>query len=130
MTSRTKLRMICIYLGALLVVPALLFGLSAIALQAVQGPRSNDEPKRTLLAERIETAREIRRALDAPIPPAEPLQPITQKPVHAVGSRVVDQRPRQSSKPKLSSRALEAFAMDRGFAPREAYPSFDRHAIR
>lgn len=130
MTSPAKLRMICIYLGALVVMPALLFGLSAIALQALLGPHANEEPKRTLLAERIETAREIRRALDTPIPPAEPLQPITQKPVHAVGSRVVDRPPSQASKPKLSGKALEAFAMDRDFAPREAYPVFDRHAIR
>jgi hypothetical protein len=35
---------------------------------------------KTLLDERIETARQIRRALATPVPPPEPLEPITAKP--------------------------------------------------
>jgi hypothetical protein len=59
---------------------------------------------KTLLEERIETARQIRRAIETPIPPPEPLPPITAKPARAQNTKPVASTDASSSKAPRSSR--------------------------
>jgi hypothetical protein len=137
MTFKTVHCPFYIYISAVTLLIAVLFGVSAVALHTWQSPTLSSGRQRTLLAERVESAHEIRRRLATPLAAPEPLQPITQRPAHAA-SRTVDQRSNQTpqanqaqrSKPKLPRKALEAFAMDRDFSSRAAYPVVDRHAIR
>jgi hypothetical protein len=65
---------------------------------------------KTKLDERIETAREIRRALATPIPPPEPLQPITAKPLRAPKAKAVEDD--ESKTPALSRSARDAMARE------------------
>jgi hypothetical protein len=137
MTFKTVHCQFYIYVGAVTLLIALSFGVSAAALHILQSPTLSSDGQRTLLAERVESAREIRRRLATPLAAPEPLKPITQWPAHAA-SRTVDQRSNQTqrlnqaqrSKPKLPRKALDAFAMDRDFSSQAAYPVVDRHAIR
>ena len=133
MTFKTVPRPFYIYFCALTLLGALSLGLSAAALQSLQSPTLSNGPPKTLLEERVQSAREIRRRLATPLAAPEPLQPITQRSAQAVGSRMVDQRSNQAqrSKPKLPRKALEAVAMNRDFSQSVvAHPVFDRHAIR
>lgn len=137
MTFKTAHCPFYIYMGAVTLLIAVLFGVSAAALHILQSPTLSSGRQRTLLAERVESAREIRRRLATPLAAPEPLQPITQRPTHAA-SRTVDQwsnqtpRSNQAQRPKLRlpRKALEAFAMDRDVSSQAAYPVVDRHTIR
>lgn len=66
-----------------------------------------DKAAKTLLDERIETARQIRRALATPIPPPERLPPITAKPAHPPKAH---QGGDDAPEPRLSRRARDAMA--------------------
>jgi hypothetical protein len=72
---------------------------------------------KTKLDERIETAREIRKALATPIPPPEPLPPITAKPLRVPNAKAVDGD--ASKTPALSRSARDAMAREqrRSFSP-------------
>jgi len=74
--------------------------------------RGDAEPgsSKTLLAERIETARQIREALARPIPPPEPLGPIKAKPAREL-AKAPDNR-NTASVPKLSRSARDAMAQE------------------
>ena len=51
----------------------------------------------TKLDERIETARQIRRALATPVPPPDPLPPITAKPARAAKAKPAEDSQTQKS---------------------------------
>jgi hypothetical protein len=72
---------------------------------------------KTKLDERIETAREIRKALATPIPPPEPLQPITAKPLRVPNAKAAQDD--ESRTPALSRSARDAMAREqrRSFSP-------------
>jgi hypothetical protein len=65
---------------------------------------------KTKLDERIETARQIRKSLATPIPPPEPLQPITAKPLRSSSAKPVDGD--ESMTPALSRSARDAMARE------------------
>jgi hypothetical protein len=110
-------------------------------VQAALGPAYVPLPTR--LDEMIASAREVRKALDAPMPPPEPLSPITVKPVRAADSAMVTNvrnrktvatmRNRNKNVANrmrsLSSEARNAFAADPQLAPRagEDAVTYDRH---
>src|SRR5215218_8060458 len=72
---------------ALLLIYAGLFGILALIIgygftkvtMASEEATRRAQQEKTLLNERIESAREIRRALARPVPPPDPLPPITAK---------------------------------------------------
>ena len=73
--------------NSLLLIVGYFVGSALVVVMAIGLARALvDDPAgreaKTLLDERIETARQIRRALATPIPPPEPLEPITAKPAH------------------------------------------------
>jgi hypothetical protein len=62
---------------------------------------------KTLLDERIETARQIRRALETPVPPPEPLPAITAKPARVQKTKPGAATDASSSKAPQSARDLK-----------------------
>src|SRR4051794_12540607 len=54
------------------------YGFTKVTMASEEAARRSEQEK-TLLNERIESAREIKRALARPVPPPEPLPPITAK---------------------------------------------------
>lgn len=86
---------------------------------AVQSPR-----EKTVLDERIATAREIKNALRRPIPGPEPLSPITAKLAHPPSSKLASV---PQKKIKLPQAARNAMAMEQGGAfPAASYSVSDR----
>ena len=80
--------------------------------------RAPDREK-TVLDQRIESAREVRRALAKRIPPPAPLPPITAKlerPVQTAAAK----------NPRISTEARDAFASMN--TPSYSYNAYDRHA--
>jgi hypothetical protein len=69
---------------------------------------------KTLLDERIETARQIRRAIETPIPPPEPLPPITAKPARAQNTRPAASTDASSSKAPSGRHSISAEQAGRG----------------
>ena len=89
------------------------------------GFTAKPDRSKTLLDMRIESAREIRRALATPIPGPEPLGPIRAKPAYAMGGPTkIASTPRL----RLSREAREAFAAE--FGPSQAVPSYDSKAAQ
>ena len=62
-------------------------------VKAATGLSQQVQRDQTYLDLRVQSSREIRQALATPLPPLEPLPPITARPAHAVGSRVVVSQP-------------------------------------
>jgi hypothetical protein len=84
-----------------------------------QSPR-----EKTILDERIATAREVKEALRRPIPRPEPLGPITARVANPQGSKIVSA---PEKKIKLPRAALNAMAMDQGDVRSSAsYSTVDR----
>ena len=80
--------------------------------------------EKTILDERIATAREIKEALRRPIPRPEPLGPITAKLANPQSSKMASA---PNKKIKLPQAALDAMAMDqRGKRPSVSYSVVDR----
>jgi hypothetical protein len=73
---------------------------------------------KTKLDERIETARQIRKSLATPIPPPEPLQPITAKPLRAQHTKAKGDD--EAKTPTLSRGARDSMAREQR---RSSYPS-------
>ena len=106
-------------------------GLATIVLiwlvSGVAGLVTEPDRLKTVLDTRIETAREIQRALATPIPPPEPLGPIQAKPAFTLGgAKKLAATPRL----RLPAQARDAFAS--GLAPsyedRSApVRAYDRH---
>ena len=139
--SVTVIRNLSLYLITVgLILGGLIISLPIIIFHSLQAIGS-EQIERTRLEEIVDTAREIRQALARPIPQPPPLEPITQKPAHAVGSRMVEhqspQKPkvyvrgRRTPTDALPSAAMDSFAMEqRSTSPQESYPTVDRHAVR
>lgn len=72
--------------------------------------------EKTVLDQRIATARQIKAALHKPVAKPEPLTPITAKRTNGPSAKLVGEtyrRPKLSrERPKLSREALDAMAMD------------------
>jgi hypothetical protein len=84
--------------------------IAAVAVGTVMILRDGDEGSATtLLANRIESARQIRQALARPIPPPEPLGPITAKLAHP---RIQSADEAETKVPKLSRGARDAMARE------------------
>jgi hypothetical protein len=102
------------------------FGAATIVVIAVGLARALvDDPDgkvaKTKLDERIETARQIRKALATPIPPPEPLQPITAKPLRAQKAKPGEGDEFRTS--TLSRSARDAMAREQRRSSSASYPS-------
>lgn len=99
---------------------ALLSGLWFCATTLVASPSEQvySKPARTLLDERIATMREIRAALARPIPPPEPLAPITARPANPGPKAFVRSSFDKPEKRKLSREARNALAMEAAGEPK------------
>ena len=106
-------------------------GLAVVGLvwlvSGAEGLTTQPDRAKTVLDMRIETAREIRRALATPIPPPEPLGPIQSKAASSLGgAKKVAAGPRL----RLPPEARDAFAsgLSPSYEDRSApVRSFDRH---
>ena len=89
------------------------YGLTKVTMASDEAARRAEREK-TVLKERLESAREIRRALARPVPPPDPLPPITAKPANPpdqpnlAASGVSKEKPR---KLKIPATARNAMAM-------------------
>ncbi|MBX9823675.1 MAG: hypothetical protein K2Y27_01650 [Xanthobacteraceae bacterium] len=97
---------VVVILGAFL--GAALLAMVAVGLARALVDDPAGKAAKTKLDERIETARQIRRALATPIPPPEPLQPITAKPLRVQNIEPAD----ESKAPALSRRARDSMARE------------------
>ena len=99
------------------------YAYSSVTFGAQEGAAQSRREK-TVLDERIATAREIKEALRRPIPRPEPLGPITAKLANPQGSKMASS---PGKKIKLSQAALDAMAMDQsGARPLVSYSAVDR----
>jgi hypothetical protein len=91
--------LLLIYAGVLGVLALVVgYGFTKVTVASEEAARRSEQEK-TVLAERIESAREIRRALARPVPPPDPLPPITAKPANSPVAAEL----RNSGKPKLAA---------------------------
>jgi len=89
-----------------------------------EGWETQSRREKTVLDERIATAREIKEALRRPLPRPEPLGPITAKLANPQGSKMASA---PEKKIKLPQTALDAMAMDQsGARASVSYPAIDR----
>jgi hypothetical protein len=121
--------LLALYVGVLgTVALGAAYGFSNMTLEdAGNGARSQRE--KTILDQRIASAREIKHALRKPIPRPEPLTPITAKPARALSAvAVAPEKPRYRS---LSKEARDAFASGGDFsvASQPAPGRRDRHDV-
>lgn len=127
MPSRGLLSNIAIYMLAAfapIVVAALVLTWLA---SGAEGLSSASERGKTILDLRVESVRDIRRALATPVPPPEPLGPIRTKAANALGGpkKIAAERGR----PRLGSGARDAFASgDMGSYSTGPAAPYDRHS--
>jgi hypothetical protein len=116
-----------IFAGALAVTVGI--GMVSYGLLAASA-RTESRREKTVLDERIATAREIREILSRPQPPIEPLPPITAKLANPVPTKVVGMDTKQTPR-RLPKEAMDAFAMGDGYAgpSRGSYQKYDRGGI-
>ena len=131
--ARSYLRNLVVYVCALVVlVGGSFLGFASVfyAIDAIDDRPENREPTR--LDINVQTAREIRRALDTAIPQPPSLGPITASrasPIDSSNAAVM-----KPEKRKDSTKGLDAMAMSSstGFSGSKdsgaAYPAYDRHA--
>ena len=101
-------------IGAYVVVLLVASGVGYVLVRttvATASARAESKHEKTVLDERIATAREIRAILSKPQPPIEPLPPITAKVANLHPTKVVgmDSKHRPI---RLPNEASDAFAMD------------------
>jgi hypothetical protein len=137
MSAGRKISAAVVMYGAAIV--ALVFcagiGLMIIA-SASLAPSQKAEAEKTILDQRIESAREVRAALAMGVPKPEPLAPITAKLARDMKSVQTDMKSVQTAAtikpPKLSAQARNAFASaNKDFSAStnsRSYVSFDRHS--
>jgi hypothetical protein len=128
MNDRGIPSLLAIYFGIIgtLVVGAGL-GLTKI-VDASAGMAHHSEREKSLLDERLATARSIKQVLAKPVPRPEPLAPITAKPEHAASKTAAALKP---ARPKLSAEARDAMASTDVLAQTQSRPTdnYDRHAV-
>jgi hypothetical protein len=94
----------------------------ALMVQASAGLPQQAEREKTLLDLRVESSREIRQALAKPIPPPEPLPPLTARAAQALGGALAAKPQR-----KLGKEARDAFASSEWSAQSHSTVTHDRH---
>jgi hypothetical protein len=107
-------------------------GLMIVASASI-APSQKAESEKTILEQRIESAREVRAALAKGVAKPEPLPPITAKLAKDMRSvQTVTAATVKPERPKLSAQARNAFASATSdlsaSANSRSYSSFDRHA--
>jgi len=128
MNDRGIPSLLAIYFGIIgILVAGAGLGLTKI-VDASTGMARHSEREKSLLDERLATARSIKQVLAKPVPRPEPLAPITAKPEHAV-SKVATAPP--PARPKLSAEARDAMASVDFSAQSQARSAnnYDRHAV-
>ena len=129
MNDRGIPSLLAIYFGVIgTLVAGAGLGLTKI-VDASAGMAHHSEREKSLLDERLATARSIKQVLAKPVPRPEPLAPITAKPEHAASK--VAAAPRPAPRPKLSAEARGAMAstdVSAQFRPGPAN-NYDRHAV-
>jgi hypothetical protein len=132
MHARSSSTVVLVYVGTVAAaLGTIAFGLSTI-LTASVGESQAGATDRTLLQAQVESSREIRRALEAPIA-IQPLPPITAHVAREVASDSARKRPALA----LSPQALNSMAMAQTAAPaaepeaspQPRYQAGDRMAI-
>ena len=131
MQSRSMPSLLLIYAGVL-GAAALVMGLGLTTVMKTSlGVFPAEAQEKTSLQLQIESSREIRRALAAPVV-ITPLPKITARPAHEPSAVVAEAKEsRKSARPRLSPEAMNAMAMEQGGAqqqPQANYPIPDRHA--
>jgi hypothetical protein len=106
------------YIAVLLVACGVGYALIRTSV-ATADAQAESKREKTVLDERIATAREIRDILSKPQPPIEPLPPITAKLANPAPPKVVGLDSKRKTI-RLPKEARDAFAMD---APRFSRPS-------
>ena len=104
-------------------------GLMFVASASI-APSQKTESEKTILEQRIESAREVRAALAKGVAKPEPLAPITAKLARDMKAMQTAATVKPE-RPKLSAQARNAFASSDFSAAQPAsrsYSSFDRHA--
>ena len=100
---------------------------TAALLSGTGAVSTSEEREKTLLDERMNSARLIRQALAKPLPAIEPLPPITAR---RTGPEPSKMAAREKTKLKLSAAARDAMAMSAESPSRSSasYAMVDRHA--
>lgn len=124
MRGRSELTIVLMYVGIIAAAAGgIAFSLQMV-VQASAGLSQITERDKTLLDLRIESAREIRQALNTPIRRPEPLPPITARVANAEAAKA----PR-SGRVALTQEARDALASsDWSPSPSHSYPVVDRLA--
>jgi hypothetical protein len=131
--SRGYFSIFFLYVGVIVIALAgIAIGLTAIVKTATRLTQQVQRDQ-TLLDLRIQSSREIRQALGKPLPPLQPLPPITARLAHTVGSRVVVSQPVLRKMTQEASDVL-ASGSDRPSSSwgtqSSAYAEIDRHAYQ
>ena len=128
MNDRGIPSLLAIYFGIIgILVAGAGLGLTKI-VDASTGMARHSEREKSLLDERLATARNIKQMLAKPVPRPEPLAPITAKPEHAASKVAATPTPARS---KLSAEARDAMASTDVSAQVRSGPAnnYDRHAV-
>jgi hypothetical protein len=127
LTARSLLLTVPLYFLALGAVFATLYAALAALTPAVYASLQEDgERQFSRLEELTASAREVRKALATPLPPVEPLGPITSRPARTMNAKAASAPGR-----KLSAEARNAFASSEpsGFRGGGGV-EFDRHRVQ
>ena len=129
MQTRSPSSAFLIYFGVITTALLLVvLGLTAV-VNASTGWSQAGAREKTLLELQVESSREIRRALAAPMVTA-PLPPITARPARDL--REIAAASTKLMRTKPSQDAMNAMAMDQSGAyqpDKQSYPAPDRHAV-
>ena len=126
LTARSLPLTIVIYFCALGAVMASLGLALSLLTPAVYASLQNEtERPVSRLEEVTATAREVRKALATPLPPVEPLGPITSRPARPVNEKAAASLPGI----RLSAQARNAFASSEATGVRSGSVEFDRHRV-
>jgi hypothetical protein len=130
MNDRGIPSLLAIYFGVIgTLVAGAGLGLTKI-VDASAGMAHHSEREKSLLDERLATARSIKQVLAKPVPRPEPLAPITAKPEHAASKVAATPKP---ARPKLSAEARDAMASADVSAQSQLRSGpadyYDRHAV-
>jgi hypothetical protein len=134
MDSRGVPFLLSVYCGVLILLAAGIgFGVTKV-VGAAANLSQRSTPEKTLLDERIFSARSIKEALAKPVPSAEPLPAITARLASKERSQEKVAQARQSKVRKLSNQARNALASARQPSTPTPAPtmsaSYDRHTVQ
>jgi hypothetical protein len=128
MNDRGIPSLLAVYFGIIgILVAGAGLGLTKI-VDASTGMARHSEREKSLLDERLATARSIKQVLAKPVPRPEPLAPITAKPEHAAPKLAAASKP---AGPRLTGEARDAMASVDSSAQPQSRPAvnYDRHAV-